>query len=116
MSVLEQIADLEAQKQKLMAKAHKEALGRAESAVAALNELGFNYKLSGGKTAGKRRTGIRSEVLNTIKRNANGITRKDLLSQMGAEDKAGQQSISNAVSALKKAGAITGEGGIYKST
>lgn len=117
MSVLDEIKQLEAKKQKLMKQAHDEALADAEDAIKELNSLGYNYRITGGNSSGgKRRTGIRSEVLSTIKKYPDGISRQELLSAMGATDKSSQQSISNAVSALKKQGTITGDNGIYQAS
>jgi hypothetical protein len=48
-------------------------------------------------------------------REKKSITRSQLLDDMSARgDKYAEQSISNALAALKKAGTITGEGGTYK--
>lgn len=72
-----------------------------------------------GATAprGQRRSGIRDEVLRQItEAGADGITRAQLLEKMEAKgDKSAEQSISNAVAALKKSGTITGEDGTYRS-
>jgi NADPH-dependent glutamate synthase beta subunit-like oxidoreductase len=62
-----------------------------------------------------RKAGVRDEVLAKIAASADGISRKDLLTAMNATDKAAEQSISNAVSALKKDGKISGEQGHYKA-
>jgi hypothetical protein len=48
MSVLEKLKDLDAQRTQLLEDAKKEALDKAEKAVAELNELGFNYRLVEG--------------------------------------------------------------------
>ena len=45
MSVLEKLKALDAQRAQLLEGARKEALDKAEKAVAELNELGFNYSL-----------------------------------------------------------------------
>ena len=62
-----------------------------------------------------RKAGVRDEVLAKIAANADGISRKELLAAMGATEKAQEQSISNAVSALKKDGKISGDQGHYKA-
>jgi hypothetical protein len=54
-----------------------------------------------------RKAGVREAVLAKIAENKDGISRKDLLTAMGATDKAAEQSISNAVAALTKEGKIT---------
>jgi hypothetical protein len=52
MSVLEKLKALDAQRAELLEGAKKEALDKAEKAVAELNELGFNYRLvEGASTA-----------------------------------------------------------------
>lgn len=121
-SVLDRIRELDAQKAQIIDEAKTAALANAEAAIAELNELGFNYHIvEGGRPSkttsapsGKRRTGIRDEVLDVIKKaGAEGISRADLLARLDATDKADQQAVSNAVSALKKAGNIAGEKGIY---
>ncbi len=70
---------------------------------------------SGTKPAGKRRTGIRNEVLATIKKHAKGISSADIRTAINAVDKAGVQSVSNALAALKKAGQIVAKDGNYKA-
>lgn len=60
-----------------------------------------------------RRGGVRETVLAAIKE-AGTITRADLLIKLDAKgDKAAEQSISNALANLKKAGTITADGGNY---
>ena len=52
MSVLEKLKALDAQRAELLEGAKKEALDKAEKAVAELNELGFDYSLvEGASTA-----------------------------------------------------------------
>jgi hypothetical protein len=122
MSVLDQIRKLEEQKASLLSAAKSEAMKKAEAAIAELNELGFNYRLvQDGETTrtpratGTRRSGVRDEVLTMVKNSPNGISRAQLLEAMDAKgDKSAEQSISNALAALKKAGTVSGEGGVYK--
>jgi len=118
-SVLEQIRQLEEQKQQLLETARKEALATAEAAIRTLSELGFNYRLTqtgAPARTGGRRSGIRQDVLNTIKSNGT-MTRAQLLDHFNARgDKKLEQSLSNALSALKRKGSITAEDGNYKST
>lgn len=120
MSVLDQIRKLEEQKSQLLQAAKQEALQKANQAIKELQELGYEYRLVAGDNTetrtGSRRTGIREEVLSHIK-NADGITRAQLLETMGAKGtKSAEQSISNALAALKKAGTIGGDNGIYRAT
>jgi hypothetical protein len=61
MSVLEKLKALDSQRAELLEGAKKEALDKAEKAVAELNELGFNYRLvEGGSTRAPRKAGGRS--------------------------------------------------------
>ena len=122
MSVLDQIKALDEQKAQLLAAAKDEALTKAKEAIAALNELGFNYRLVEGTAAakptgtGRRRSGIRAEVLDALKASPQGMPRAMLLEEMGVKgDKSGEQSVSNALSALKKSGEITNDEGVYKA-
>ena len=121
MSVLDEIRQLEAQKATLIEKAKQAILTRAEKAVAELNEIGFTYKLVQTgvtrTTPGTRRTGIRDEVLGVINRHPQGIGRADILTAMDAKgDKSAEQSVSNALSALKKANTVTTtDDGKYKA-
>jgi hypothetical protein len=62
-----------------------------------------------------RKAGVRDEVLAKIAEHKDGIKRAELLTAMNATDKAAEQSISNAVSALKKDGKISGEQGLYRA-
>ena len=58
-------------------------------------------------TRAPRKAGVRDEVLAKIAENPDGISRKDLLTAMGADSKNAEQSVSNAVAALTKEGKIT---------
>lgn len=120
MSILDQIRKLDEQKAQLLQGAKKEALDAAQKAIRALNELGFNYRLSEGQSterapraAGTRRSGIRNEVLALVKANP-GINRSSLIAKMDIKgDKSAEQSLSNALAALKKAGLIVNPDGAY---
>lgn len=66
---------------------------------------------------GTRRTGIRNDVLQLIHEHEDGLARADILEKMDAKgDKKAEQSISNALAALKKAEAITADDGVYTVT
>jgi hypothetical protein len=120
MSVLDQIRKLDEQKAALLAQAKQEAMDLANKGLAALSELGFHYKLTPHDGAqaptGTRRTGIRAQVLDFIKAKP-GIGRAEILEKMnGKGDKSTEQSVSNALSALKKDGLILSvDGGGYKA-
>jgi DNA-binding transcriptional ArsR family regulator len=61
-----------------------------------------------------RRGEKRQAILDMIAQHPDGLTRHELIDQMNAHsDKAAEQSISNALSALKKAGQLTQEGKRY---
>ncbi|MFG6605255.1 hypothetical protein ACGYLM_01405 [Sulfitobacter sp. 1A10445] len=112
-----QIAELQAQKQKLIDDEKKNALKKVEDAIKELNALGFNYQLVDGtkktKTTRTRRSGVRDSVLAEIKKHPGGISRADLMAAMNATDDKAQTSVSNAVAALKKNDEITAEQGHY---
>lgn len=124
MSYIEQIKELDAQKQKLMEKAKSEALTRAENAIQELNDLGFNYRIVEGAAPSQkaatstrtRKSGVSDEVLKIIKGAPDGLPRAAVLEQMNATDKKQEQSISNSLSNLKKKGLLTADNGIYKAT
>ena len=60
-----------------------------------------------------RRGSRREELLNLI-RQGNGLSRRDILERMGLKgDKAGEMSVSNALSALAKGNQVRREGGKY---
>lgn len=125
MSILDEIKALDAKKQELLTRAKTEALKAAEKAVAELNELGFNYRLveAGGTTRAAntdtgtdaRRSGVSKELLELLKKSSTGLNRAAILEQMNAKDKAHQNTISTALSNLKKAGKITAADGVYKA-
>lgn len=116
MSALEEIKKLDAKKKELLEKAKAEALAVAQDAIATLNELGFPYKLTGGPKPSRttRRSGIRQTVLDEITNHPDGITRAELIDQLSIKgDKSAEQSVSNALAALKKAEQIVAEDGRY---
>lgn len=125
-SYIDQIMELEAQKQKLMAQAKDEALKMAEKAVSDLNNLGFNYRLVEGSTTTRapststgatrtRRGGVSDDVLDLIKKAPDGLPSSVIQDQLGAHDKSAKQSIANALSNLKKKGLLTAADGVYKA-
>lgn len=117
MSILDQIRQLEEQKTKLLEQARKEAVTKAEVAIAELNALGFNYRLTGGpsdSTPSKRRSGVRQDVLSMIEGSAQGLSRSDIIERMDVKgDKKAEQAISNALAALKKQNTINNTDGVY---
>ena len=125
MSVFDQLKDLEnqrikleQQKSDLINKAKDELVAKITPLVQQLNDLGFNYKLieGGRKSTGARRTGIRNEILAIIKKAPNGIARADIIAALSAKgDTAAEQSVSNALSALKKQGKVSSADGKYRA-
>ncbi len=72
---------------------------------------------SAKRGTGTRRSGIRQDVLALVKKHPGGITRADILSAMKAKgDKSAEQSVSNALSALKRQKAVNSKDGMYKAT
>ena len=124
-TLVDQIMELEAKKQELMAKAKDEALATAKKAVADLNSLGFHFTLTEhgsmkspiARAAGPnpRKGGISDDVRAAIKATTDGLSRSGVLSALNAMDTKAQQSISNALSNLKKKGLLTAENGVYKT-
>lgn len=131
-SYIDQIMELEAQKQALMTKAKTEALNMAERAVDDLNNLGFHYRLVEGQEKASaatrasfnsatregrspRQGGVSEQVLAAIKAAPDGLPRAGVLSALNANDPKAEQSISNALSNLKKKGLLTAENGVYKA-
>ena len=93
-------------------------IAQLEAQVAAI--AAYDAALKGTKAAPKpraprgRRGEKRQAILDLIARHPDGITRHELIDEMHAHgDKAAEQSISNALSALKKAGHVTQEGKRY---
>lgn len=127
MSVINEIKQLEAQKQKLLSKAKTEAMNAVNAALADLKALGFEYHLVEGpkpkakrtttkpKTTRKRRSGMRDEVLKVVAAAENGLVRKEILATLKATEKSEQQAIANALAALKKSGQLKAEGRVYKT-
>lgn len=122
--VLDQLRKLDEQREALLSEAKTTALANAQAAIAELNELGFNYRLTEGGTAPRvprqqssgRRSGIRDDVLQAVvNAGADGISPADVRKALGISDgdKSGAQSVANALSALKRAGKITDKNGSY---
>lgn len=65
-------------------------------------------------TRGARTPGRRDAVLQLITTHPDGLARADILDKMGVKgDKSGEQSVSNALSALKKDNKIGQNGNLY---
>lgn len=107
-----QIAELEAQKKKLLAEQKDAALKKVMDAISELNKLGYNYSLTedgqAPTTTRTRRPGVKNDVLAAIKASSTGLDRQGVLAALSAhDDQKLTNSISNALSQLKKSGAIS---------
>jgi hypothetical protein len=68
------------------------------------------------KQRAPRQTGKRNEVLKLVEQYPQGVTAGELKDKLSIKgDKSGEQSLSNALSALKKAGQLIQEDGKYKA-
>jgi CRP-like cAMP-binding protein len=124
-SVLAKLKKLDEQREQLIADAKKEALDAAQRAIDELNALGFNYRIVEGGSSTRRattgtrtrRSGRREAILNTLREAPDGLTRADILEKVGAKgDTKQEQSISNALTNMKKAGQIDQKDGKYVTT
>lgn len=126
-SLVDQIMELEAQKQELMARAKQEALDQAQKAVADLNNLGFHYRLEeGDKTPTQRTeraTGTRSprsgsasiQLLSLLKGAPDGLPKAGILDQMQATDDKAKNNVSAALFNMKKRGQVALDNGVYRA-
>jgi hypothetical protein len=65
--------------------------------------------------SGARRGSRRGELINLIRQHPEGLARKDILERMGLKgDKAGEMSVSNALTALVKAAQVVRVDGRYR--
>ena len=121
MSVLDQIRKLDEQKAQLIEGAKKEGLDLIHQGIAVLAEIGFTYRVVEGgqptqsapRVTGTRRAGVRDQVLSLVTANP-GITRSALIAEMNIKgNKSAEQSLSNALAALKKGGQIDNPDGNY---
>ena len=70
--------------------------------------------LDGNPTRTSKRSGTRDRVLEAVKARPTGATPVDVRTALGMADKAGSQAVSNALSALKRAGKLTvNSDGVY---
>ena len=70
-----------------------------------------------GRGRGTRRGSKREALLAVIRENAAGLSRGEILQQMGLKgDKAGEMSVSNALTALTKSDQVHRDGGKYRMT
>ena len=101
----------------------EQEMSQLEAQVAAIKAYDAALKGKAGKSVPKepsaprgRRGEKREAIRELIAQHPDGLTRGELLKEMNARgDKAAEQSISNALAALKKAGRLTQEGKTYKA-
>ena len=104
-SIEQELTALDAYRQAKDAPAGRTAARRAPSRRAGAN--------GGGRATG-RRGEKRQAVLNLIKQNPVGLSRGEILVQMGVKgNRSAEQSVSNALSALKKADKVNSREGKY---
>lgn len=71
-------------------------------------------KRATGPRGPRQGTSKRAELLQLIKDSPSGMSRGDILERLGLKgNKSGEQSVSNGLTALKKAGTITSKDGKY---
>ena len=89
-------------------------LEREFGAITAYEQARKGQGASAPARGSKRRTGVRQIVLDVVKKHPKGISRADILQEMKAKgDKRAEQSISNALSNLKKQNSLKLEDGSY---
>ena len=75
---------------------------------------GVKVKVAGGRR--RRKTSRRAEIVAIVKASKTGIGRAGIIDQLGIKgDKSAEQSVSNALSAMKKSGELKHEDGLYSS-
>jgi DNA-binding transcriptional ArsR family regulator len=96
------------------ADAEIEELETELTAIAAYDAARKGPKASAERRAPRGRRGEkRQAILDLVAQHSDGVTRRELLDALNAHDKSGSQSVSNALSALKKAGQVAQEGKKY---
>jgi hypothetical protein len=106
-----QITDIEIRQREL-----QEELALVKRELAALDayEAAKSGKPRRSASSRSSRVRRRDAILAAVKQHANGISRGDLLEAMGLRgNKSGEQSVSNALNNLKKAGSIVSSDGKY---
>jgi hypothetical protein len=87
---------------------------KAGKPIAAHRQSPAPRRASAGTTR-TRRGSKREEILIVIRKHPDGLARKDILEQMGLKgDKAGEMSVSNALTALTKGGQVMRAEGRYR--
>lgn len=115
MSVLDETRSyLAGQREKLEAERTRIATERdaLNAQIADIDQLLKQLAGFGAPAPTGRRAGIRDQVLDLVIK-AGQATPADVRKALNMDDKAGAQSVANALSALKKAGKLTLENGVY---
>ena len=106
-----QITDIEIRQRALQ---EEMALVKRELAAVDAYEAAKSGKPRHATTSRSPRVSRRDGILAMIKQHANGISRGDLIEAMGLKgNKSSEQSVSNALNNMKKAGAIVSRDGKY---
>jgi hypothetical protein len=119
------------QERERLSKAKEVALAKKQEAEDELSALEIDFaavaayesakkgkpaKADEKKQRAPRQTGKRNEVLKLVEQYPQGVTAGELKDKLGIRgDKQGEQSLSNALSALKKSGQLIQEDGKYKA-
>jgi hypothetical protein len=91
------------------------AVNAYETAKAGKN-VGASASRGPGRGRGARRGSRRESIIAVIRETAAGLSRGEILEKMGLKgDKAGEMSVSNALTALTKSNQVTREGGKYRA-
>jgi hypothetical protein len=121
--------DFIAKERARLMKGREEALARKAEADKALQSIDRELmaidayqRAKGGKPLGRRRGGgrpgrrgeKRQAILEVIRQHPAGLSRGEILNLMGVKgDKSGEQSVSNALTALKKSQKVSSQSGKY---
>jgi hypothetical protein len=109
-SIEQELTALDAYRQAKDGPAGRTAAKRASAKRGPAKRAGAN----GARRASGRRGEKRQAVLNLIKQNPVGLSRGEILVQMGVKgNRSAEQSVSNALSALKKADKVNSREGKY---
>ena len=116
----EKLADLMEQERERLTKRRAELTEELAEIAAELSRIDAYFSAGRptrlAKANRQARGTVQATVLEIIRRTASGITRGDIIATVNSTgSKASEQSISNALSALKKANKITAENGKYKA-
>jgi hypothetical protein len=95
-----------------------DALNREYAAIEAYEtaKTGKAARQAAGSRQSRARRGSRREALLELIRQSDGLSRGEILEQMGLKgDKSGEMSVSNALTALTKSNQVLRDGGKYRA-